>query len=195
MGRTRKTRHIAASPPMVFRAFTDPMVLADWMEADAVIDQRGPLDVVGSTYTLVIRGPWRFRMRVIESTPPQTYGLDGLGPLGTTYRMSATLADHGATTELVVEHAWTLPFGPIGRWMDRRWVEPGTRGENDRELDRLVDIVTGQEARSPRTVVRAGRRRRERAAGGGGESTTGGSLPEARATRPEPTPSDGRRAG
>ena len=161
MGRTRKARRIAASPDAVFRAFTDPGVLADWMEADAVTDQRGPLDVVGSTYTLVIRGPWRFRTRVTMSLPPRAYGLEGHGPLGTWYRMTMTLADHGATTELVVETEWTLPFGPVGRWLDRRWVEPGTRGEDDRELDRLVDIVTGQDAQSPRTVVRGGRRKRE----------------------------------
>ena len=193
MGRTRKTRHIAATPPIVFRSFTDPAVVADWMEADAVIEQRGPLDAVGSTYTLVIRGPWRFRMRVTESTPPRTYGLEGRGPLGTAYDMRVTLTDQGATTDLVVEHGWTLPFGPIGRWMDRRWVEPRTRGEDDRELDRLVDIVTGQEARSSRTVVRAGRRRRELAAAGA--SDAGLSSPDTGATRPEPTPPDGHWAG
>jgi pimeloyl-ACP methyl ester carboxylesterase/uncharacterized protein YndB with AHSA1/START domain len=161
MGRTRRTRHIEAPPQAVYRAFTDPAIVADWMEADGVIDQRGPLDTEDSTYTLVISGPWRFRMRVTHAEPPRRYGLEGRGPLGTGYRMSATLLDHGPTTELVVEVEWTLPFGPLGRWMDRRWVEPGTRGEDDRELDRLVAIVSGSEATSPRAGIRAGRRRRE----------------------------------
>lgn len=161
MGRTRRTRHIEAPAAAVFRAFTDPALVADWMEADGVVDQRGSLDAAGSTYTLVITGPWRFRMRVTRADAPRAYGLEGHGPLGTRYRMGATLVDHGPTTELVVEMEWTLPLGPIGRWMDRRWVEPGTRGEEDRELDRLVDIVTGHDERSPRAVVRAGRRRRE----------------------------------
>jgi len=161
MGRYRKTRHISALPDEVFRAFTDPAFVADWMEADGLADQRGSLDVAGSTYTLVISGPWRFRMRVTRSEPPHAYGLEGRGPLGTTYRLSATVTPAGDTSELVVETEWTLPFGPLGRWMDRRWVEPGTRGNDDRELDRLVDIVTGQDARSPGNVVRAGRRMRE----------------------------------
>lgn len=161
MGRTRRTRHIEAPPHAVFRAFTDAAIVADWMEADGVVDQRGSLDIEGSTYTLVISGPWRFRMRVTHAEPPRAYGLEGRGPLGTSYRMTADLTDHGPTTELVVETEWTLPFGPVGRWIDRRWVEPGTRGEDDRELDRLVDIVTGHDERSPRAVVRAGRRRRE----------------------------------
>lgn len=161
MGRSRKTRRIKASPDAVFRAFTDPAIVADWMEADAIVDQVGSLGTAGCTYTLVIVGPWRFRMRVTRSVPPGAYGLEGHGPLGTSYRMGATVEAQGDTTELVVDTEWTLPFGPIGRWMDRRWVEPGTQGEDDRELDRLVAIVTGQEATSPRTVVRRGRRARE----------------------------------
>ena len=161
MGRKGRTRQIDAPAAAAFRAFTDPAIVADWMEADGVVDQRGPLDRDASTYTLVISGPWRFRMRVTHAEPPRAYGLEGRGPFGTGYRMSATLLDRGPTTELVMEMEWTLPFGPIGRWIDRRWVEPGTRGEDDRELDRLVDIVTGQDDRSPREVVRGGRRRRE----------------------------------
>ena len=162
MGRYRKTRHIKASPDDVFRAFTDPAIAADWMEADGIIDQRGSLDTAGSTYTLVISGPWRFRIRVTRSVPPRTYELEGRGPLGTSYRMAATLTEAAHVTELVVETEWTLPFGPIGRWIDRRWVEPASAGEDDRELDRLVDIVTGHEERSSRAVVRGGRRARER---------------------------------
>jgi pimeloyl-ACP methyl ester carboxylesterase/uncharacterized protein YndB with AHSA1/START domain len=161
MGRYRRTRRIDASAAEVFRAFTNPEILADWMEADGVVDQDGPLDRAGSTYTLVITGPWRFRMRVMDSIPPHAYVFGGRGPFGTAFRMAATLTERAGSTELVVETEWALPFGAVGRWMDRRWVEPGTQGEDDRELDRLVDIVTGTDANSPRSVVRAGRRRRE----------------------------------
>ena len=70
MGQKRRTRQIDAPAAAVFRAFTDPAIVADWMEADGVVEQRGPLDRDGSTYTLVISGPWRFRMRVTRSMPP-----------------------------------------------------------------------------------------------------------------------------
>ena len=86
MGRRRRTRHIEAPPNAVFRALTDPSIVPDWMEADGIVDQCGPLDVAGSTYTLVIRGPWRFRVRVVTSMPPYTYGIEGPGPLGTSFR-------------------------------------------------------------------------------------------------------------
>ena len=163
MGRTHRTRRIAATPAEVFRAFTDPAIIADWMEADAVVDQRGALDAAGSTYTLVIAGPWRFRSRVVRSEPPFVHEVEGRGLFGTGYRMAAALRADGDVTELVVDTEWTLPFGPIGRWMDRRWVQPANQGEDDRELDRLVDIVTGHDDASPRIVVRRGRRERERA--------------------------------
>jgi uncharacterized protein YndB with AHSA1/START domain len=164
MGRSHKTRTIDATPDQVFRAFVDPAIAADWMEADRIIDQHGSLDTAGSTFTLVISGPWRFRMRVLRSERPVVYAQEGRGPLGTSYRMSASLTPLGAGTRLVVDTEWTLPFGPVGRWMDRRWVQPGAAGEDDRELDRLVDIVTGREVDSPAIVVRGGRRARERAA-------------------------------
>jgi hypothetical protein len=167
MGRTRRTRWIDAPPDAVFRAFTDPELLADWMEADGVVDLEGSLDRAESTYTLVIKGPWRFRVRVIESTAPHAYVYGGRGPLGTGFRISASLAESTPGTDLAVETEWSLPFGPLGRWLDRRWVEPGTQGEDDRELDRLVDIVTGHDDRSPRDVIRGGRRRREAAMAAG----------------------------
>jgi hypothetical protein len=163
MGRTHRTRRIAASPEAVFRAFTDSAIVADWMEADAVVDQRGSLDAAGTTYTLVIAGPWRFHSRVVRSEPPRAFEVEGRGLLGTGYRMAASLSADGDVTELVVDTEWTLPLGPIGRWMDRRWVQPANQGEDDRELDRLVDIVTGRDDASPRIVVRRGRRDRERA--------------------------------
>jgi Polyketide cyclase / dehydrase and lipid transport len=163
MGHTHRTRRIAASPEALFRAFTNPTIVADWMEADAVVDQRGPLDAAGSTYTLVIAGPWRFRSRVGRSEPPRAFEAEGRGLFGTAYRMAASLRPDGDGTELGVDTEWTLPSWPIGRWMDRRWVQPASQGEDDRELDRLVDIVTGHDDASPRIVVRRGRRDRERA--------------------------------
>jgi carbon monoxide dehydrogenase subunit G len=192
MGRYRKTRHVDAQPEAVFRAFTDPALLADWMEADRVTDQRGALDRAGSSYTLVIAGPWRFRVRVAESLPPRRYAFGGRGPLGTGFGMAATLAGAPSGTDLVVETEWTLPFGPIGRWMDRRWVQPRTRGEEDRELDRLVDIVTGHDDESPRDVIRGGRRRREAAMAAEHPPVVTTSA-QAGGTHAQPAPDDGAR--
>jgi Polyketide cyclase / dehydrase and lipid transport len=142
MGRYVITRRIGAAPEQVFRAFTDPALVADWMDASAVENPTGPLDVPGSRYTLVIRGPWRFRTTVIRSEPPWLHETAGSGPLGGSYRMVATLsaADGGTGLELLTEYA--IPLGPIGRWIDRRWVDREPHPTANREVDRLVTLVS-----------------------------------------------------
>jgi hypothetical protein len=44
-------------------------------------------------------------------------------------------------TDLELLTEYTVPFGPIGRWIDRRWLEPGPRTGANRELDRRVELV------------------------------------------------------
>lgn len=159
MGRYRMTRRIRATREEVFRAFTDEAIVADWMEASGIVDQRGPLDQVGSTYTLVIWGPWRFRTRVTRSDPPEAYVLTGDGPLGAWYRLTGTLTEIDEGTELVLDTEYTVPLGPIGRWIDRRWIKPGPDSAANREFDRLVQIVSGAD---DEPVVPGGRRARQR---------------------------------
>lgn len=142
MGSYRITRRIDAEPDRVFRAFTDPGLVADWMDASGVIDQTGPLEVTGSQYTLVIRGPWRFRTVVVRSEPPFLHETMGRAPLGGAYRMVATLAVNGGATELDLLTEYTIPLGPIGRWIDRRWVDREPRAQANREVDRLVALVS-----------------------------------------------------
>lgn len=142
MGSYRITRRIDAEPDQVFRAFTDPGLVADWMDASGVIDQTGPLEVADSRYTLVIRGPWRFRTVVVRSEPPFLHETMGRAPLGGAYRMVATLAVNGGATELDLLTEYTIPLGPIGRWIDRRWVDREPRAQANREVDRLVALVS-----------------------------------------------------
>lgn len=149
MGRYRIARHIGATPEQVFRGFTDPTLVADWLDAAAVTDPTGPLDVAGSRYTLVIRGPWRFRTVVARSEPPWLHETVGHAPLGGAYRMVASLtaaADGGTELDLLTEY--TIPLGPIGRWIDRRWVDRPPRATANREVDRLVELVSQRESRS-----------------------------------------------
>lgn len=142
MGRYLITRRVEASPEQVFRAFTDPVLVADWMDASGVVDPSGPLDAAGTTYGLVIRGPWRFRSQVVQSEPPRLHETSGIGPLGAAYRMVATLSAQGGGTDLELLTEYTVPLGPIGRWIDRRWIDRGPRTTADREVDRLVALVS-----------------------------------------------------
>jgi uncharacterized protein YndB with AHSA1/START domain len=142
MGRYRLSRRIAASPSAVFRAFTDPALIVDWMDATEVKDATGPLDRPGSRYTFVVAGPWRFRMEVRQAEPDRLHEIAGTAPLGASARMVATLTPRDAGTDLELLTEYTVPFGPIGRWIDRRWIDREPRTIANRELDRLVTLVT-----------------------------------------------------
>ena len=142
MGRYRITRHIPVPRERVFRAFTEPLLLSDWMDAAGVVDVTGPLDRAGSRYTLVIEGPWLFHTQVVRVEAPQVHEVAGRGRLGAAYRMVATLEATDDGTDLALLTEYTVPFGPLGRWIDRRWIDREPRTTANREVDRLVALVS-----------------------------------------------------
>jgi len=58
--------------------------------------------------------------------------------------MTATLTPREGATDLELETEYALPFGPIGRLLDRLFVDREPRTVANRELDRLVELVSGQ---------------------------------------------------
>ena len=142
MGRYRILRQIDAAPGQVLRAFTDPELIADWMDGTGVIDATGPLDRPGACYTFVVWGPWRFRMEVVRADEANGHEISGKGPLGSWVRMVATLTPREGGTELDLLTEYTVPLGPLGRWMDRRWIDREPRTIANREVDRLVTLVS-----------------------------------------------------
>ena len=142
MGSYRIARHIRATPEQVYRAFTDPTLLIDWMDGTGVVDATGSLGVAGTQFTLVIWGPWRFRAKVDRVEAPTVHEFSGRGPLGASFRMVATLSEAGGSTDLELLTEYTVPFGALGRWMDRRWIDREPRTVANREVDRLVTLVS-----------------------------------------------------
>jgi hypothetical protein len=141
MGRFVLRRSIQAPATSVFRAFTEPVLTADWMNARGIEDVDGPLDRAGSTYTLVIAGPWRFAVTVIRSEPPTYHETFHAGRLGASARLIARLTERAGFTDLELTTEYTVPFGPLGRWLDRRFLESGPRTQSNREIDRLVQLI------------------------------------------------------
>lgn len=142
MGRNVRTRRIEASPDRVYSAFTDPGMMADWMELAEIRDVTGSLDTPGSHCVMVWKGPWKFRSEILRADRPGLHQHAGRGPLGASYRMTATLTPVGAGTGLKVETGYTYPFGPVGRLLERLF-ERGAPANANRELDRLVALVSG----------------------------------------------------
>ena len=149
MGHHVRTRTFNAAPATVFRAYTDPAWMVDWMDLQAVRDISGPLDVAGTTYAFVVSGWWRFRIRVLAADPPRAIAYEGRGPLGASVRIAATLAPGDRGTELVQTTDYRLPFGPMGRAIDRMFVGGTAAATADRELDRLAELVAGSTGASP----------------------------------------------
>jgi hypothetical protein len=56
--------------------------------------------------------------------------------------MVATLAPAGAGTDLDLLTEYALPLGAFGRWIDRRWIDREPRAIANREIDRLVTLVS-----------------------------------------------------
>lgn len=142
MGRYRIIRTIRATPEQVFRAFTDPALVVDWMDGTGVTDATGPLDQPGTRYTFVVWGPWRFETTVVRADAPRVHEIAGRGPLGAAYRMIATLEPSEGSTELDLVTEYTVPLGALGRWLDRRWIDREPRTMANREVDRLVRLVS-----------------------------------------------------
>lgn len=135
-------RQVAAPPAQVFRAFVEPDLVVDWLDAKAIRDASGLLDRAGTRYRLVIFGIHEFRVTVVRSEAPRLHETRGAGRFGW-YRMVASLSpsDDGTDLELLTEYG--LPLGPIGRWIDRRWIDREPRAQANREVDRLVELVSG----------------------------------------------------
>lgn len=140
MGRYVIRRHIEAPPEQVYRAFTEPNLVVDWMDAKAIESATGPLDRAGTRYRFVIFRLHHFRSTVVRAEPPRIHQTRGSGRFGW-YDMTATLTprDGGTDVELLTEYG--LPLGPLGRWIDRRWIDREPRAQAHREADRLVELV------------------------------------------------------
>ncbi len=146
MGTYTLTRHLSVPPERAYRAFTDPSLVADWMDMEEVRDADGPLERPGTTLTLVVRGPWRFRARIERTDPPHLHVMSGVAPLGGWFRNTAELRsapDDG--TDLSLTTDYRVPLGPVGRLLDRLLIEGKPRTVAEREFDRLVAIVTADQ--------------------------------------------------
>jgi len=146
MGRYVQTRDIAAPLDRVFAGYTDPRLMTDWTDLAEIRDATGPMDAVGTRYQMKVRGAFGFRNEVIAARPPNRIEYRGRGPLGASVHITATLTPAGGGTHLEQLTEYGLPLGPVGRLLDRLFLEGRPRRIADRELDRLVELVSSPKA-------------------------------------------------
>lgn len=67
--------------------------------------------------------------------------------MGAYYRNTARLVARDGGTDLELETEYVVPLGPIGRLLNRLFVDKEPRAIASRELDRQVEIVSASEVR------------------------------------------------
>lgn len=55
--------------------------------------------------------------------------------------MVASLSAHDEGTQLDLLTEYTMPLGPVGWWIERRWIDREPHSVANREVDRLVALV------------------------------------------------------
>jgi carbon monoxide dehydrogenase subunit G len=130
MGLLHATIHVDAPPDRAFDAFADADGLAKWFPgARAVSETTGPLDRLGTTYTLEFAGPIRAHCQVIAVNRPDLHERTfHRRPIGIRGRARMRFeADQGGT-KIALDGEYSLPAGPLGRALDKLLPGAGDRG-------------------------------------------------------------------
>jgi uncharacterized protein YndB with AHSA1/START domain len=130
------TTHVEAPLAEVFALHVDPARIPDWFPGvRAVEDLSGPLDRRGTTYRLRFNRLFASRGEVVASSPPgmhaRTWDARPLGSTGKATLFFQATRDGG--TRIDFESSYELPFGPLGRLLDRL---PPVRGRADASMRR-----------------------------------------------------------
>jgi ligand-binding SRPBCC domain-containing protein len=113
----RVTELVAAPPERVWAAHTDGRRIPEWFPGARSVDGiSGPLDRVGSTYTLRFNPLVRSRVKVTEVQAPVMHTrLWDARPFGSHGRATVLLRAEDGGTRVDLDVAYALPLGPIGR--------------------------------------------------------------------------------
>jgi uncharacterized protein YndB with AHSA1/START domain len=145
MGEVHFTSEIAAPLAEVFGAHVDGPRIPDWFPAvDAIEDQSGPLDRIGTTYRLRFSRLVASRCEVIAADPPRLHVRTwNARPLGSSGKATMRFFEEPPGRTRVDFHAtYDLPFGPLGRLADRLpAVRRRAEGDMRREIDSFKDFV------------------------------------------------------
>jgi uncharacterized protein YndB with AHSA1/START domain len=130
MGLLHATIHVDAAPDGAFDAFADANGLARWFPgAQAVIELTGPLDQVGTTYTLKFAGPIRAHCEIVAVERPDLHERTfHRRPIGIRGRARMRFQADNGGTRIVLDGEYSLPAGPLGRALDRLLPAAGDRG-------------------------------------------------------------------
>lgn len=134
------TRRLAASRDRVWRAWTDPSLLAQWWGPKGFRNTFHAFDPrPGGEWRFVMHGPdgtdYPMRSVFVEVTPPSRLVFDHFAPTPTHhYRATAVFSDESGGTRV----AWTMRFADEA---EHRKVKDFIARANEENLDRLESVL------------------------------------------------------
>lgn len=147
MGEVRFTSEVSAPVADAYAAHTDAASIPEWFPGVRAIEEiSGPLDRVGTTYRLRFSRWIAARCEVVSADPPHLHARTwDSTPLGSSGRATMRFFEAGPGRTRIDFHAvYRLPFGPLGRLVDRlspvrRRAESSMR----QEIDSFARFVEG----------------------------------------------------
>ena len=128
-------RLFGAPRPVVFRAFSDPAVLAVWWGPDGFTNTFHEFDFrPGGAWRFLMHGPdgseFEMDKRFVEVVPPERITLEHLSPIHR-FLMTVTLAEEGSGTRV----SWRMDFQAAE---DLEEIRPFLLEANEQNFDRLA---------------------------------------------------------
>ncbi len=147
MGQYRETFRIGAPVGRLWELMSDPDRLPEWNGAfDRVENATGRLDVVGTTYTQVIRvagielrGDWE----ITEVKPSRRRGFRGTPPGCAACTGSETFEPVNGGTDYTIDMEYTLRGGLVGVAIDRLFGQSFFKRVVERNIESLRRILEG----------------------------------------------------
>jgi uncharacterized protein YndB with AHSA1/START domain len=137
-GFVESQRLFDAPRPVVFRAFSDPAVLARWWGPDGFTNTFHEFDFrPGGAWRFLMRGPdgseFEMDKRFVEIAPPDRITLEHLGPIHR-FLMTATFTEEGSGTRV----SWRMEFESAA---DLEPIRPFLLEANEQNFDRLAECL------------------------------------------------------
>ncbi|MGB6058725.1 MAG: SRPBCC family protein [Microthrixaceae bacterium] len=130
----RESVDVAASPAVVWSVLADVSLLPQLSSSTTSVETEGLLDHVGQTFIQTVRfakKDWTSEWRVEDVERNRMLRISGSLPGGTPYTMTEELRplNEGEGTRLKIQGDYELPFGLLGRMIDRLGAEKRARTE------------------------------------------------------------------
>ena len=152
MGHVRHTGHVDAPVDTAFAFGIEVSRVAEWNNSvTEVRDVSGPLDMVGATYTAILKlggRPLETRWDVRKVAKPTLLELSASSPRGGHATSITTFEPSDQGTDMTVEVDYELPGGFVGGMADKLFVERAIDRDIKHSMENFKEICEA-EARVP----------------------------------------------